>query len=126
VWDRVLIYGTGGLAVAALDSNTHIDRFDNITGAFVTSYFGAYREERIGWTAGGGIEWAFANNWTAKAEFLYLDFGSFDYISPDARAAFASTQQWRTHIDAQEYVARVGLNYLFHLEPTAAPVVARY
>jgi outer membrane immunogenic protein len=29
-----------------------------------------------GWTAGGGIEWAFAGNWTAFAEYNYLDFGT--------------------------------------------------
>lgn len=29
-----------------------------------------------GWTAGGGIEFAFAPSWTAKAEYLYIDFPS--------------------------------------------------
>jgi outer membrane immunogenic protein len=29
-----------------------------------------------GWTAGGGVEWAFAGNWTAFAEYNYLDFGT--------------------------------------------------
>ena len=63
----------------------HASRFQHTVRAnpfFIPQYFGAYRENRIGWTVGGGIEWAFAANWTAKAEFLYLDLGSFDYISP--------------------------------------------
>ena len=33
---------------------------------------------------------------------------------------------WNTSIDAKEYVARVGINYLFHLGPAVGPVVARY
>jgi outer membrane immunogenic protein len=28
-----------------------------------------------GWTAGGGIEWAFTDNWTAKVEYLYVNLG---------------------------------------------------
>jgi outer membrane immunogenic protein len=116
-WDRVLIYATGGFAVGAYDSYTQISFPANT----VPLYFGAYRESRIGYTVGGGIEWAFANNWTAKAEFLYLDFGSFDYWSPrtsDGR------YWWNTRIDTEEYVARIGINYLFHLG--GAPVVAKY
>jgi opacity protein-like surface antigen len=29
-----------------------------------------------GWTAGGGIEWAFADGWTAKVEYLFVDLGN--------------------------------------------------
>ena len=29
-----------------------------------------------GWTAGGGVEWAFAGNWTAFGEYNYFDFGT--------------------------------------------------
>ena len=99
-WDRVLIYATGGVALGALDSYTQV--VFNGPGAnpfFIPQYFGAYRENRIGWTVGGGIEWAFAANWTAKAEFLYIDLGSFDYISP--RTTFdgaTDTRTWNTSV----------------------------
>ena len=33
---------------------------------------------RNGWTVGGGIEVAFTQNWSAKVEYLYMDFGSRD------------------------------------------------
>jgi outer membrane immunogenic protein len=126
-WDRVLIYATGGLAMGALDSYTQVGfgcSCDPNSPIFPT-FFGAYRENKIGWTVGGGFEWAFAANWTAKAEFLYLDFGSFDYVSPDTAFNFTG-EAWRTKIDAKEYVARVGINYLFHFGPAVAPVYARY
>lgn len=123
-WDRVLVYATGGLAYGGFDAYTHVD---SLPGAVAgPEWVGAYDENRFGWTVGGGIEWAFANNWTAKAEFLYLDFGSFDYRSPrvlDVNPA-NDGQNWYTSVDAKEYVARVGINYLFHTG--GAPVVARY
>jgi outer membrane immunogenic protein len=28
-----------------------------------------------GWVLGGGVEWAFWDRWSAKAEYLYMDFG---------------------------------------------------
>ena len=132
IWDRVLVYGTGGLVVGALDSFTNVD----LRPGFNDDHFGDFRQKRIGWTAGGGVEWAFTNNWTVKAEFLYLDFSSFNYISPNTTtpAAGATTCRtgvspscyWNTDIRANEYVARVGVNYLFHLGPAAAPLVAAY
>ena len=126
-WDRVLVYATGGLAMASVDSYTHVAFNNGNNPFFIPQYFGAYRESRIGWTVGGGIEWAFAQNWTAKAEFLYIDLGSDDYISP--RTSFngtTDTRVWASSVDTQAYVARVGINYLFHLGPVVAPVVARY
>ena len=126
-WDRVLVYATGGLAMASVDSYTQVAFNPGNNPFFIPQYFGAYRESRIGWTVGGGIEWAFAQNWTAKGEFLYIDLGSDDYVSP--RTSFngtTDTRVWASSVDTQAYVARVGINYLFHLGPAVAPVVARY
>lgn len=33
----------------------------------------------MGWTAGGGAEWAFSPNWSAKLEYLYSDIGASDW-----------------------------------------------
>lgn len=30
----------------------------------------------MGWTVGGGIEWAVWNNWSVKADYNYYDFGT--------------------------------------------------
>ena len=30
---------------------------------------------KTGWVAGAGVEWAFAPNWSMKAEYLYADLG---------------------------------------------------
>ena len=63
--DRVLLYGTGGAAFAPVQAGFTVRyRFQSTT--------------QVGWTAGAGLEFAFAPNWTAKAEYLYADLGSFN------------------------------------------------
>lgn len=57
-----LFYGTGGVAWAKTD-------FSVAGGVDLTSNF-----PHVGWTAGAGIEYAFAPNWSAKIEYLYADF----------------------------------------------------
>jgi outer membrane immunogenic protein len=59
--DRVLLYLTGGGAFANVQTN-----FNGVTTSHTQS----------GWTAGGGIEWAFADNWTAKVEYLFVNLGN--------------------------------------------------
>jgi len=72
--DRWLIYGKAGVAW------THNDFTVNSTllGAPFFSGTGgnADNNSRVGWTVGTGIEWAIWNNWSIKAEYDYLDFGT--------------------------------------------------
>jgi outer membrane immunogenic protein len=66
-----LIYATGGYAYTRLESNA----FASAGGLAVDIQ---RDESRHGWTAGGGIEVAFGGNWSAKVEYLYMDFGTRD------------------------------------------------
>ena len=51
-FDNVLVYARGGVALAG-------DRF-NVTGSFASAPFGFEGlDNRLGWTAGGGVDWAF-------------------------------------------------------------------
>ena len=65
------IYATGGYAYTRLESNA----FASAGGLAVDIQ---RDESRHGWTAGGGIEVAFGGNWSAKVEYLYMDFGTRD------------------------------------------------
>jgi outer membrane immunogenic protein len=87
-----LVYGTAGLAVADFDTNV------NFLGGG-----GHFRDDdtKVGYAAGGGIEWAFAPNWSMKAEYLYLGFGDEGLSSG-----------YRINNDFE--TVRVGLNYKFH------------
>jgi outer membrane immunogenic protein len=127
----LLIYGDGGLAYGGVQSSTGI--VQAITAApFVPSPWGAFggiSSTRIGWTAGGGAEWMFLPNWSAKVEYLYYDLGSVTYgLSPLRSVNFAGTpfttgaSVSRTHFNGN--IVRVGLNY--HFNWGAPPVVARY
>jgi hypothetical protein len=49
---------------------------------------------------------AFAENWTAKLEYLYLDTGKVSYASGIAGVTLNS--------QVKDHVIRFGVNYLFH------------
>jgi outer membrane immunogenic protein len=65
-WDRVLFYGKGG---GGWISNSGFTVTNVTTGASFTSGSG---NTNSGWLAGGGIEWAFADNWSARIEYDFL------------------------------------------------------
>jgi outer membrane immunogenic protein len=117
-----LWYATGGLAYGHVSSNT------SATFSFASdTYVGSYTASRAGWTVGGGTEWAFDRNWSLKAEYLYVDLGSFSYadacVSPAALcAAFTPAPAYQTDLRLREHIGRIGLNYRFDW----GPVVAKY
>jgi outer membrane immunogenic protein len=43
-----------------------------------TPGFAGATQTNVGWTVGAGLEFAIAQNWTAKAEYLYVDLGKFN------------------------------------------------
>lgn len=72
--DNILFYGTGGVAYG----KTKADEKVTYTGDFVAARASA-DEDHIGWTAGAGLEWGFASNFSLGAEWLYIDLGEADY-----------------------------------------------
>jgi outer membrane immunogenic protein len=87
-FDRALLYVTGGLA------------YGDVGG-------GVSSNTNAGWTVGGGLEYAFTNNWTAKIEGLYvnIDRGSGTFVAP--------TYVVNVDKNSDFGVVRVGLNYKF-------------
>jgi outer membrane immunogenic protein len=68
----------------------------------------------VGWTLGGGLEYAVWQKWTLKAEYLFvsLDSKSFTETSvpvPGSASASIVANFSRTTFN----VARVGVNYRF-------------
>ena len=66
-----------------------------------------------GWTVGGGIEYGFAPNWSAKGEYMYASFSKLNYLAavPPAGVDFGF----------DIHTVKFGINYRF-----GGPVVARY
>ncbi len=92
-FDRALIYATGGLAWKA-DENSNSGSDD------------------IGFTVGGGVEYAFTNNLSLKVEGLYVDFsdnnGRNRRNNDDVRVNFDGN-------DSREFgLVRAGLNFRFN------------
>ncbi|MBO0695783.1 MAG: porin family protein [Verrucomicrobia bacterium] len=102
-FDRVLPYVTGGWAFGERKFSGFItDGVDSV--AFSNSH------TLSGWTVGGGIEWAFWANWTAKFEYLYVDF-SHDNNFNDL---VVGTEPFSiTHGHLIDNIARAGVNYRF-------------
>ena len=93
VFDRVLLYGTGGIAFGNIQAGLNPPAtFDSATN--------------VGWTAGAGVEFAFAENWTAKLEYLYVDLGSMS-CSVNCGLAVPFT------VPLTEKVVRAGVNFKF-------------
>jgi outer membrane immunogenic protein len=68
--DHWLFYSKAGAAWA------HTDYTDVWSAAGTNLFTGTASKTAVGWTVGTGVEWAFWNNWSAKLEYDYLDFGS--------------------------------------------------
>jgi outer membrane immunogenic protein len=71
-FDRLLVYGTGGVAVTN-PNTTIVDTTGFFTGVPGTN--ATFTNTRAGWTAGGGIEYAVTDNWWVRAEYRYSNFG---------------------------------------------------
>jgi outer membrane immunogenic protein len=121
----LLLYATGGLAVGdvtfsaqptltgqlfgpGVAGTTPVGLPITVVGATVSD-----TQTRVGWTAGAGLEKKFSANWSAKFEYLYIDFGSKTYFGGTANSI---------DVSFHDQIARAGINYQF----TAGPVVAKY
>ncbi len=72
-WDRALLYATGGVAFSGFN-NSITDTTGFVAPAGTSASFS---NTRVGWTVGGGIEYAITNNWSVRAEYRYSDFGHY-------------------------------------------------
>jgi outer membrane immunogenic protein len=80
--DRLLIYGKGGVAFD----------YDRDTAALPNAASVLGTTNHVGWTVGGGAEYAITEHWTARLEYDYFKFASkaFVFSGPAAVPAFAT------------------------------------
>ena len=90
-----LFYVTGGAAWG--DFNSQVVSFSN----FISPPTGT----QAGWTLGGGWEYAFANQWSVKAEYLHYDMGSKTVMLANTSSAFS--------IKNTGDLVRLGVNFHF-------------
>ncbi len=126
-WDRVLIYATGGVAFGGFNTNVNIADSGAITGApFFAN--GSVSTTRVGWTVGGGLQYAITDNWWVFAEYRYTDWGTINDGNLSGSGFLAGVQEtayFNGHRRLDENQVQVGLSYKFDLGGPPA-VVAKY
>jgi outer membrane immunogenic protein len=96
--DRFLPYVTGGVAFGDIESSYNDPLDDNFAVASDTVF---------GWTIGAGAEYALTDQWSLRAEYLYVDL-------EDSRGSFFDgADEFRYDFDNDLHVVRVGASYNF-------------
>jgi len=106
VTPTLLVYGTVGLAYGDVSYSAESNFQD-----FGVTYPVSFSKIEVGWTAGGGLEYALCKHWTVKAEYLYIDLGSESAIVDQIPASppFQVAYKWNTTAN----IFNIGLNYKF-------------
>jgi opacity protein-like surface antigen/outer membrane receptor protein involved in Fe transport len=103
-FDNILLYGTGGWAWSS-------DQFIHTQLTGVLNLATAGTDEAVntyvsGWTAGGGVAFAFAASWNAFAEYRYTDYGTTTVTLPFSLLS--------TTVANKVSEVDVGVNYKFN------------
>jgi len=98
-WDRWMLYVKGGVAGAG-DKYSAFD--------VLQTYDLEGLENRIGWTAGAGVEWALWQDWSVRLEYDYYGFGQRSVTFIDSTISGASGPE---NIKQSIQVVTIGLNF---------------
>jgi len=124
-FDRVLVYATGGVAFGGFNTSVSTAYANAL---FYPAFFGSdsFSNTRVGWTVGGGLEYAITNNWSVRAEYRYTDFGPSNNVLVNSFPGFnGDFLGARVHTNLTENRVQVGFSYKFDTA-APAPVVAKY
>ena len=110
--DRWLLYGTGGVTFSDGVYRNH--DFCNTVPRCGGGLLDARGDMDTGWTVGGGAEFAWMANWTAKAEYLFVRFDGDVYSGTATYPAPRDPVSYKFSASPAEFnIVRVGLNYKF-------------
>jgi outer membrane immunogenic protein len=101
-FDRALIYATAGVAIVDVNYNVFERGYD--CSEYVCAKL---KKTEVGLALGAGAEYALGNNWSFKAEYLFIKLPTKEVndFEKSSDAAFQFT--------TDAHFARVGLNYRF-------------
>lgn len=107
--DRLLIYGTGGLAWANVE-------YDGLGSISATGLNGSLSNDDIelGFAIGGGAEFAIDESWSVKAEYLFIGLGHENLTGPVLdRDGDPIGITSATKLTPSFHMARIGVNWQF-------------
>jgi outer membrane immunogenic protein len=121
--DHLLLYATGGVAFGSVKTTDSFCNYGCVP-LVGNSTSGGGIATKVGWTAGAGAEWAISNSWSIKAEYLYVNLGSFNNSIPgsancerffNSGFGFPSPNcNITVNHKYTDNIARVGVNYHFN------------
>jgi outer membrane immunogenic protein len=120
--ERFLMFGTAGVAYGRTEVSANMTNPNNVVvtapaGSTTLScpanqvcIAGADSKTSIGWTVGGGLEWALWNHVMLKVEYLHVDLGgqTVRLVAPPNGTGFVTAK-----FDNSFNIVRAGLNYKF-------------
>jgi outer membrane immunogenic protein len=109
---QTLIYIRGGVAWVREKWN-FTSRHNSGVNLRDDEFSTSAKQTRTGWTLGGGIEYAFARNWTVFGEFNHYDFGRKDTATASASSGGCTST---TTFNTRQRIETVkgGVNYRFY------------
>jgi outer membrane immunogenic protein len=117
LWDRTLLYVKGGAAFVPTRASV-VDTCQNTTvgcGNWLISTSGSNTDTT--WTIGGGIEWAFAGNWSVKGEYMFIGlndrFQACGPVTTPSGTTLAGGPFCFNNAFSGIHTAKIGLNYRF-------------
>ncbi|MGA3301726.1 MAG: outer membrane protein [Methylovirgula sp.] len=108
-FDRALFYATGGAEIGSLQNSYSLVGTDSL------------HHTRVGWTVGGGIEYAIDTAWSVRAEYRYTDYGRYNDLLTNSTGGLLQARVHET-----ENTVRVGFSYKFDLMSPLEPLVDKY
>ena len=106
--DRALFYVKGG---GGWVGNNGFTLTDVNTGASIST---SGNNNVSGWLFGGGLEWAFTDNWSLKVEYDYLGLGNRTFTATGLVFPRLAGDTFTTSGSNNVQMVTVGLNYRFN------------
>ena len=106
--DRWLLYATAGFGVGG------IRYASNMVDTFGFSAVNSVNTTRGGYVVGGGVEYAFQQNWSVKLAYQFLDLGSATFNSVEFSAGAPTLLVLSNNVKFDYQTVRVGLNFKFN------------
>lgn len=103
--DRILIYGTAGVAVGRVNNSWGWDDVRPFRNSFSVS------ETKAGYVAGGGIEAMLTRNVSVRAEYLHVDLGTSRSTITGQPFCCQVAGTFTTEFKNTADMGRVGLNF---------------